>query len=69
MDSDMRAGATVLGFGFFGIIVSMILYTLNDRGIFVDEWLQSATFDITELMIVVVILFLVLGVVVAMFRS
>lgn len=68
MDRDIRAGAIVLGFGFFGVIFSAMLYIMYERGIYVDEML-SASFPIAELMTVIVILFLLIGVVVAMLKS
>lgn len=69
MDSELRAGVIVLGSGFFGVVLAAILYVLHERGTFVDEWTQSATFNITELMVVVIILFLIIGVLVAMLKS
>ena len=54
-------------FGILGVIFSMILKTLYDDGIVVDEMI-TGTITISDLMMMVVVLFFVVGVIIAATR-
>jgi len=64
MDSDTRFVATIFGTSFVGIILSMILYEMNTRGIIIDEFI-TGTIVINDLILIVNILFLLVGVMLA----
>ena len=61
---DFETLIIIVVFAVIGIIMSMFLKTLYDRGIIIDEFV-SETITITEIMAIVIILFLVVGVIVA----
>ena len=62
--SDFDTLVIVLVFGVIGVIVAMLCRTLYVREIILDEFI-TGTITITEFMTGVIILFLVIGVVVA----
>ena len=61
---DFEVLIIIVIFSVIGIIMAMFLKTLYDLGIIVDEFV-SETITINELMAIVIILFLVVGVVIA----
>jgi len=61
---DFDTMVIVLVFLVLGLVTSMILWTLNDRGVLIDE-LVSGSISITDLQIVVIILWGMVGIIVA----
>lgn len=57
----------VFVFGMVGIIIAFMLEELNTRGILIDAYMVGSII-ITDLMVIVIILFLLIGVVVAVLR-
>ena len=54
----------VIVFGILGIVVAMIVKTLNDQSILVPEYL-TGSITITQLMAGIIILFIIGGIVIA----
>lgn len=61
------AGVTVLLFGFIGIILAAIEYTLYTEGILIDEFVTGSV-TITDVMAFTVIAVLIFGVFIAVAR-
>jgi hypothetical protein len=68
MDRDYVPVVTIFGFGFFGIIMAAIAKVANDEGVIIDEFI-TGSITITDLMAIIIIIFLLAGVVVAVVRS
>lgn len=66
--NDFESLVIVLVFGVFGIVIAMIVNTLNTRGIIIDEFLTGSV-TITDLIVGIIILFLVIGVIVAVVKK
>jgi len=67
MDSDMQAVLAIMGCGFVGVIFAAILKILNDQGTMIDEFI-TGTITITDLMAIVIIIFLLVGVIIAVVK-
>jgi len=65
---DFEPLIIVLAFGILGFVVAMIMKTLNDNKIIVNEYL-TGTITITTLMSGIIVLFLIVGIVVAATRQ
>ena len=63
-----EAGVTTIGFGVIGIFVAYIIWYLNDNAIWVDQYITTNT-PIKEIMAVIVVIFLLVGVLIAAMRS
>lgn len=61
---DFESLIIVLIFGVLGIIVAMIVNTLNTSGTVINEFV-TGTITITDLIAGIIILFLIIGVVIA----
>ena len=57
----------VFGCGMIGVILSMITYEMNTRGLLIDEYI-TGTILITDVMAVIIIMFLLIGVLIAMLK-
>lgn len=64
MDKDVRVGIVTMAIGFMGILIAAIVNILNTEGIMVDEFITGSV-TITDLMSVIVIIFMVCAVVYA----
>lgn len=60
--SSIRRGVIVIGMTCLGIIVAYIFEVLNTRGILVDE-MVTGSIVITDLMIVVIFMFSLVGII------
>jgi len=61
---DFEALLIIAVMGVLGIVNAMIFWTLNSRGILINEFI-SGTVTITDLMAVTIVFWLVVGVVIA----
>lgn len=66
--NDMEAFIIPLVMGVIGIIMAMILKTLYDDGIIIDEAI-AGTITITDLMTIVVVIWLIGGILIAAFKK
>jgi hypothetical protein len=64
MDRDSASGVKVFACGCIGVIMAMILQAMYDRGIVVDEFV-TGTIQLWEVMALVIIVWLLIGVLVA----
>ena len=62
------AAVTTIGMGVIGVFVAYIFWYLNDEGIWVDQAITAST-SITEIMAIIIIIFLLIGVILAAMRS
>jgi len=62
------AALTTIGVGSIGIFVAYIFWYLNDNGIWVDQAITAST-TIQEIMAIIIIIFLLVGVLLAAMRS
>lgn len=70
-DSQMKeyeAAVTVIGIGTIGILVAYIFWYLNDNEIWVDQAITAST-TIQEIMAIIIVIFLLVGVLLAAMRS
>jgi len=67
MDSDVNRALIILVMGALGIIFAAITKHLNDTGILIDEFI-TGTITITDVMIVIILVFFVCGVILAALR-
>jgi len=65
---EYEAVVTVIGTGIIGIFVAYIIWYLNDNSIWVDQYITTNT-PIQEIMAVIIIIFLLVGVIMAAVRS
>lgn len=65
---DFEALVIVLIFGVLGVICAMIIYELDARGILIDEFITSSI-TVTDLQAFVIIVWLIVGVLVAAIKS
>jgi len=63
-----EAAVTTIGIGSIGIFVAYIFWYLNDQGIWVDQAITAST-TIQEIMAIIVVIFLLVGVLLAAMRS
>lgn len=66
--TDYDAAVTTIGFGALGIFVAYIIWYLNDNSIWVDQYITANT-PIQEIMAVIIIIFILVGVLLAAMRS
>lgn len=59
---------TTIGIGSIGIFVAYIVWYLNDSGIWVDQYITAGA-PIQELMAVIMVVFMLVGVLLAAMRS
>jgi len=64
---DYKAFMTILGFGMLGVIFAGILKALYDNGIVVDEMI-TGSITITDLMTFLVLVWTIIGVMIALLR-
>lgn len=62
------AAITTIGFGAIGIFVAYIFWYLDNEGIWVDQAITAST-GIEEIMAIIIIIFLLVGVILAAMRS
>jgi len=62
------AAVTTIGIGGIGIFVAYIFWYLNDKGIWVDQAITAST-TIQEIMAIIIIIFILVGVLLAAMRS
>lgn len=67
LSREVRAGMTVLLMGLLGIIVGGMVYVLYETGIVVDEYI-TGSIQVEEVMAIFVLVFLLLGGVIAVIR-
>ena len=63
-----EAAVTTIGIGSIGIFVAYIFWYLNDKGIWVDQAITAST-TIQEIMAIILVLFILVGVLLAAMRS
>lgn len=63
-----EAAVTTIGVGTIGIFIAYIVWYLNDTGIWVDQYITAGA-PIQELMAAIMIVFLLVGVLLAAMRS
>lgn len=63
-----EAAMTTIGVGTIGIFIAYIFWYLNDKGIWVDQYITAAT-PIQEVMAVIIVIFLLVGVLIAAMRK
>lgn len=63
-----EAAVTTIGIGFIGVLVAYIFWYLNDKGIWVDQMITAST-PIQEIMAIIIVIFLLVGVLLAAMRS
>lgn len=66
--TEFEAAMTTIGVGAIGIFVAYIFYYLNDKGIWIDQYITEST-TIQEVMAVIIVIFLLVGVLLAAMRS
>ena len=62
------AAVTTIGIGSIGIFVAYIFWYLNENGIWVDQAITAST-TIQEIMAIIIVIFLLVGVLLAAMRS
>jgi len=62
------AAVTTIGIGSIGVFVAYIFWYLNDKGIWIDQAI-TATTTITEIMAIIIVIFILVGVLLAAMRS
>lgn len=68
MDNDVQAGLSIMLGGLVGILFAALELSLYNDGIFIDEFI-TGSLTIADLMAVTIILFTIIGVIVAVLRS
>ena len=63
-----EAAVTTVGMGALGIMVAYIMYYLDANGIWLDQYITVGA-PIQEVMAIIIIIFLVVGVLIAAMRS
>ena len=67
LDRDVKAGVTTMLGGFVGIIFAAIEYTLYEEGILIDEFV-TGSITIADLMAITIVIWLIIGVIIAVTR-
>ena len=62
------AAVTTIGVGTLGIFVAYIIWYLDDSGIWIDQYISVGA-PIEEVMAIIVIIFIIVGVLIAAMRS
>ena len=62
------AAVTVIGIGSIGIFVAYIFWYLNENGIWIDQAITAST-TIEEIIAIIIVIFLLVGVLLAAMRS
>ena len=65
---EYEAAVTTIGVGFIGVLVAYIFWYLNDKEIWIDQMITTAT-PIEEIMTIIIVIFLLVGVLLAAMRS
>jgi len=68
MDRDMQTVLAIVGGGFVGIIFAAIEKILYEQGTIIDEFI-TGTISITDLMAITIIIWLLVGVIIAVVKS
>ena len=69
MDKDVRAGVTILFSMLAGVLIAAVEYELDAQGVFIDEFTaSSSTIVVADLMVVTVLIFTIVGVILAAWR-
>ena len=63
-----EAAVVTIGLGSMGIFMAYIVWYLNDNSIWVDQYITSNT-PIQEIMAIIVVIFTLVGVLIAAMRS
>lgn len=63
-----EAAITTVGMGALGIMVAYIMWYLDDKGIWLDQYITVGA-PIQEIMAIIILIFLVVGVLIAAMRS
>ena len=63
-----EAVVTTVGMGLIGMMVAYIIWYLNDKGIWIDQYISVGA-PIAEVMAIIIIIFLLVGVLIAGMRS
>ncbi len=63
-----EAAMTTIGVGTIGIFIAYIFWYLNDNSIWVDQYITLTT-PIEEVMAVIIVIFLLVGVLIAAMRK
>lgn len=62
------AAMTTIGLGALGILVSYVVWYLNEEGVWIDQYISAGT-PIAEVMAIIVLIFIIVGVLLAAMRS
>jgi len=62
------AAVTTIGIGTLGIFVAYIIWYLNDKGIWIDQYVTAGA-PIQEIMAIIIVIFILVGVIIAAMRS
>ena len=68
MNENMRMFMTITGVGVVGAVIAAILNVLNDAGILIDEFI-TGNITMPELMAIVIIIFVLVGVILAVVKG
>ena len=63
-----EAVVTTVGMGLIGMMVAYIIWYLNDKGIWIDQYISVGA-PIAEVMAIIILIFLLVGVLIAGMRS
>ena len=67
MDEDISSALVVILFGLGGIITAGLEETLYNRGVMIDEFI-SGTISIADLMAITILIWILLGIVIAVIK-
>lgn len=63
-----EAAMTTIGIGTLGIFIAYIIWYLDDKGIWIDQYVSVGA-PIQEVMAIIIIIFILVGVIIAAMRS
>ena len=63
-----EAAVTTIGMGLLGAMIAYIMWYLNDKGIWIDQYISVGA-PIQEVMAIIIIIFTLVGVLIAAMRS
>jgi len=63
-----EAAMTTIGIGTLGTLVAYIMYYLDDKGIWIDQYISVGA-PIEEVMAIIIVIFLLVGVIISAMRS
>ena len=67
-DGDTSSGRLFLLTGIVGVFFSSLFYELNEDGIWIDE-IVTASFTITDLQIVIILFFILIGIIIGLIKK